>query len=1539
MGFPSDTTSRNSSLDRLNVAHRAIARRRKSTTSALRLAAGGAVEALEGRRLLAVVNAGEFAYFYNGANSYKITVEGSGSFTFTAAVHPAMGGGVSLEEVPMTVFGRAGGPVDYAGGYQTTLPAGSANTALPAFDIYSILSSDTSADSSLAITQYTPATATTRGFSTPFADNGGSFITQMVDPGQQSPVTVAAGNGGVFIGARQNFNNTPVSLVTSLTRNASIAVGPGVVLPRNQDLLPGIFINGSVNNLFIGGTITGKVDVSGSANTFYAGNVITGDPTNGNLTNVIGARNFSFGGDLRNLIVDGGVGTVSGAPNNFIPGTDVYVGGRVQQIKAGLEFRASLEVGGGTGKYTDGSDLVELETRDITNVTAASVGDSFDSFQLVNRGVANNDSFARPQILGSYESDDRGIDDQVTLTGSINNGDRFNDNADYYGVPLIAGQAINIQSVSTFGDAYVAVFDPDNRLVATDRSNQNNASFQGQSFRFTPTTAGLFRVAILPVSPTQRINAPRPYTLTLDRLGDVAIGGVTTGTSGTTGGDIYLTQAGSETPSVGLRARRNDIGAILAAGDLYGASSADANGATGREAVLDNPIIANRGNIRSVSAANISRLINGRYGLIPNIVASRTVGRVMADGYLYINDSGLNSSNLQPSNNLTTGGDWQVIQAGGDFSGNISVGGGIGVIRAGSVAARIQNLPGYFEMDADSSGRDGFIGLIDVANDLGTFRYGGPAISAGANSVGSNVRFMRVGGTVYRDAGAGAGQNNVISSSRTVQITDDSGAIVSITPILGEDFDNTPDTTTGSNGDDPTTGTPVDDGVIGTGSGGNPIGTNPDMPGSPIGTNNGSPFLPTLPGNGGIADPVVTPPDTRPRTSTGRVVGGTLTISTYPTRLGGSVIFRVEASDPSPDDPQSIGVEISTSGSTGADIGEIVANSFGTAVVSDPDPLDNNSQPTKQTPLQLALTGSNKEVIITGARTGVFDIHGANGGTDFTQIFNATDGEIVNVEAGSVVALEAEYLGVARPSGGVQLDGFANAAAGANVYPFNQTKNLINVDNALSIVARGPIGNVLANDVQLLEANGDNRNVKGTFEGIVAPIVATTSFRRVDIGEGLANSGTGETSFGGIYSSDTIGLVSNDNGNGDLQGDVIAGRYIEGIRLNGDASILNADILESGTGQTQNDDGTTTDTGFRVGLETNSFLINANTSTGLDGIGDIRVLGTGGIINTRVLAQNMGTTTVAPSGFGTLNSTFFSSGGGTMKGLISGGLGIRNTQYTGGASIGDVVATGGGELLDLNKFTRSVRGSQGGYYEYQTGQSFNAANDVYLTIGTSPADSTVVGVTNSGIISDSSIIASTSISSVRAFDFRSFDTNSLRPSDELFPNTINFANSIGAIAAKRNIDGLRVVGGQLGTFSAGGSVSNTRVQVRADLGEVIVKKNILGTTSFNVTTGSIGSFRVGGNMNGTIFTDRGIGSIIIDGDVRSARDQGGIYTTGDIGQVKIGGVVKDGSYIRARKSLKSLTLNGDFQSGAIIRAARFGAVRIRGSNEGTLQEN
>ncbi|HMB96833.1 MAG TPA: hypothetical protein VKK61_12395, partial [Tepidisphaeraceae bacterium] len=129
--------------------------------------------------------------------------------------------------------------------------------------------------------------------------------------------TIGLTDGGAYIGATTlstltaPANNIPI--ITTSQRRFGMRPSSAGTLYAGLEVAPG----NSLGKFFLGGTITGLVDVPGSMDEFYAGNVLTGDArglgsdTDPATDTIWPDKNFYIGGDIRNLISANGFGTIS----------------------------------------------------------------------------------------------------------------------------------------------------------------------------------------------------------------------------------------------------------------------------------------------------------------------------------------------------------------------------------------------------------------------------------------------------------------------------------------------------------------------------------------------------------------------------------------------------------------------------------------------------------------------------------------------------------------------------------------------------------------------------------------------------------------------------------------------------------------------------------------------------------------------------------------------------------------------------------------------------------------------------------------------------------------------------------------------------------------------------------------------------------------------------------------------------------------------------------------------------------------------------
>lgn len=1408
--------------------------------------------------------------------------------------------------------------------------------------LYAIIGNKVTSDLSLNVSVIDPIT----GLLDPYSGAGGSIYTNMVTG--QNHVFSLGPTGGVYLGNRTLDPNQALTVpVLGADRDTSFIGGSvGVKLPKT--VRPGIYIDGTIRSIYFAGTITGSININGSIDTLYAGNILVGDPLDGAVNQV---DNFFVNGDMRNLLVKGGIGTLSGTEDIFSPGLDLLMNGRIQQLKGGDGFRGSADIGGNTSEQTIGAALSELEF--VNRLSLQNRERIAFASNLIVDPISRNDTPETAQIIGSYFSKNRKRGGQATLNGSLNNGSQFGDATDYYGVPLLAGQAIQVQVAPTAGaGVFLSVIDPEGRIYATDLSNQNAGAFLNRPIQVVADKPGVWK---LRVTSAVTGNVDQPYALTMDKLGEMAIGGLVTGTSASSNGGITSDRVYLDNPNMGIRVRNADFGAIVANG-LFETLLTDAS--TGRDTVFGNPVEVSNGNLRSVTAVRIARYddATAATGNYPAFSVPRgSIGLLRSDTDLYANINALTVSGGNPSRQTLVGGDIQIVQAAEDLTGTFVANGSIGQIRGGTIAVGPDPTghpnvaspePGYFGINQDDRGR-AELGLIDSTGGIGVFSQGGPVIDVGN---GGNVRYMRAGGPIYRSANAGSGLTQVFTGqNKSVIIPDDSGATITITPFDGETIAAVDDTdpNSGGNGGVTDPGDPF-------GGNGDPTGTGTNIP-DPFGGNGNpgqgstipDPFSPTpgdttggSDGDDGTNDGLPDPED----------IVGTVQVTTYPTNGRGLIVIDVTCDT---------GIAINTTNGVG-DISRVRSvgrsqdnlTTLGTNVI---DPATNTPgdlarlNPSRLDPLQIE-EGTSLDVIFTGTTTNVFQVEGtsATGAQDFTRILNNTDGELVNIRAGDVGFISAASLGVTKPVNGVKIEPRVNVTdtrftTVLGAAPFNQQRLGIFIENAVDIRSRGPLGNILSNGiVQNLAANSDNKPIKNYNEGIVAPIVGVgddSAYRAIDIGEGLASSGSGNFSFAGIFVEGNVGPITNANGGGDLRGDVLIGNYLEGIRLGNGASILDADILLN---TTPLGNAVATVLGnVGLGSEAANIVSNVGTPLGdnsiLFGIGDINLTGNGGILNSRINGFNMGRITTDKFSYGVINSTITSSGAATMRGMDVGGLGIRSSTYSGGSFIGSVKANGNGKVLDIRNFSTSARPDEFVYFDAATGIAPNAANSLNLFLGTTKKVTKIEGVTNAGVLQDSNVSSSRTIGSVSAWEIRGVNTAGARPRDNLYPMQIVGPESIGSITTTNNINGLRISGGNIENITAGRDITQFQLNSNNRVRLLQAGRNYLGTANFNlINNGSLVEFRVKGNVNGTGFAQQGIRSIIVGGNLGSASSQGGLHSAKDINVVQVFGDISGTALLDADRTIKDLFVAGDIQKDATVRASNYGAQKINGTVFGNI---
>lgn len=1351
-------------------------------------------------------------------------------------------------------------------------------------------------------------------------------------------VTGPATGGGIVLGALtlnptgggQNVDNIPIISATANPGQFTFVAAGNVT--------PGLKVtSGNFGSFLFGGTITGNVSIHGSINQFYAGWIVTGESSGESDTGIVTVpQNFSVDGDLRDLISAGSLGTddsndgllATGKPR-YSSGFDMHVGGRIGQINTQTNFLGSLTVADSNPLQglPSATPEIEVEERGSGN------SDFWDAGILgtPSGGTAapflNNDTFNTAQYVGA---DSNG---NILISGTLQSTAAIADYVDYYAVPLMAGQVVTVQlTESTTGPTPVGaaaggfldagVFDPDGRLIATDTNRIDVTQTQEQPFQFTADRPGVYRVAVASTTnlnfdaaggnPIQR--GTFPYTLSIQHVGNLAIGGLVAG-------GIILDNPGGASTITGTGTTSSNI-------DAFHVLNGDLGAAVGATSVISEygdtgfsifSFAVDNGNLRDVEGAQIGTLNAGTISNDPSVsVPLGSVGLLRATGSILAwNVFVASAVQLTQAQSAATaiGGDYQWVDASaGTFIGDLIANGNIGTIRANDMATVTAS---YLQVNASfNPALHGTIDLIDSQGNIGTVA-GGPAITTGP---GGNLRYVHIGpqATVFSDRlfGGGLPQQTLYQPGETAVITDDSGTVVSLTPV-----------------------------------GGTPVAN----------------FNPNNPQYSAPAS---------------------LTVLTLPVRgSGGAAIVRVISSD---------GLAVAASGAGGpqsAEIGTIQLDGTGTAVKnnntlqggnggtgggSPPPPPTGNvpgaglpggppikttataasarfvlptvpNVPTLAAGLPLTLTYSGAVKIDTFEVTGTPLLPGDGslvpGVGNVTALSNTTGGEIVNIHLNS--------LGTLTSSGAVGIpveSNTPNAVLGLVhnplsedsgrsgepwIYPFLDPTSMVRVTgNIVSISVAQGLGNVYAGYITSPGApgagtqavgtgtisNGLDGNIGSISAPIIGPVVSAGSLGSVVASAGFAPHGSGAVGGAGLYAVGVIGPVVS---NGDFRGEMVS-RFEQSSLVVNNGSIAQASI------------GNLAEFDFaeaRAGAVLIQGAITPITKPQLD-IGSITVNGNGGIIGTEFLADHIGTITVSNSGFGIFDSAITLLGEGTLAGVAAGGYGIRDGLFTGGASFGSIAARGNGGNLPVTNFSASVRQSEAGTQFTSSGTPISFLNDIDSFLGTSAANPSVIGVTDSGVIEDLTVEGSRDLTSVTAYSIRGRDLSTLPTVvagfvPALTPNvtTFNVANAIGVIAVAGPVNGLNLTTGRTSKYTFGGDVSAMDLTVAGPIGNLVFKSSLLDNSSINAIgpSGHIGSLTIDGNLAGSVTATTYIQMLHVLGSIT------GTVQAARIGTIHISGAVGTGG-LTINGPLTNLIVDNTFgPTGSPIQVnGNAGTIRIHG---------
>ena len=1337
-------------------------------------------------------------------------------------------------------------------------------------------------------------------------------------PYSMNPMPVAAGvelpdnTGPLYLGLKYLIDDNVItinSLDAALTTEGS---SPFTGQTYNGRIRPGLYtVSSDLGGFYFGGAVTGNVRIEGSLGEFYAGAIITGDAANERQfdSSAYQIDNFAVYGDVNTIVAGQGIGNNSdqdgGAGDNYRPGTDFAIGGRVGQIRAAGMITASADVRNDRPAAdfdptaTDFTQLSNVRQEIEGNGTDANL--AFTGGSIIAPATANN-SFDNYEPLGSSP------DGTLVVNGNAGGG------VDYYGVPMIAGGILSLQVVG--GTQLLYVYDPQGRLVASnsDDNPQTASITAGSTFQVPADTPGTYRIAV---------QFGGSYTLNLSGLGDAGIGGIRAGFG------VGLDAVSATGDAITLR--QGDIGSIDGTlGDVAGGGAIRSVAANLRS-VTGNSV----GSGTNVSAGNFS-IANGDV----SVRAKGTIGRLEGTnaaandtgGFAFVNFFGVLDADGLPILSEAIGDDIQVVRAARDLGGNFIAGRGIGSIVAGRDFAANGGPNGSIRVNVDNRGDDGFVDIVSVGRDFGasydTQANGyvvteGPAIDVG---VGGDFRYLDVPpqtgpgiGRTGRDpffGGFVVDEYTNVDPGQTFSFTDDSGTDATIDPGRGtvaldgtltnagtlalltypvrsggvilatvvSDRDVTISTTAKGTGDT------VEVGNLRLSGDGRPV-INAQPSDSFGGTDTSN--APTLQLQGSLQQPnsIVDP------TNGG---GGLNDINV--TLNGGNVdVLSIDG----------FGLTGAINENNGGKFSDIVNNSAG-------EILDLNAASVGLlSAKRIGVPKTRGDANLEGAVDRIVSTYGV----DYTNYYPfvhqenliAVQGGIVDVRGDVIGNIFAGYTGGfslagafdttapqttggggggggnAGGGGGNAGGGGGNAGGGggfASTLPpgalpitlggtdfgnpgggngaanalgtgdgIGNSNGTVSTTTGAFDVDPSTTGELTA-VIQNVTANSDGVDDPNVFEGIVAPIVAMTpeannivgEVRFVDVGEGLDTGGSGDDGRGLIGAEAYIVNVTANNA--DIRGDIVANE-ISSVTLN-NGSLISADVLASVDPNTARQAPFTffpnEVSAFQFALEsTETNDVNAPVYE----IDRVSVTGNGGILGTNIFAPDVDTVTVADGGFGIFRSTVIATNEGTVNDVDAGGLGLRNVTIGMGRNVNTVTARGDAELLNLKDFTDEVNYS--GFADRTvdpfTGVELSPANDLRLAVGL-PRDAFPRRrrVTNSGVLENVRITGNGDLGTLTGSVSRSNTSADTPPTT--FQET---ANGIGQ------------------GNNQGDTFANT-----VNFGQTVGDINVRSSYGLQVTAGVLDSFTAAKDMLNT-----------------------NLQTSGRIRDVAVGGLIDGNSFVTA----------------------------------------
>jgi hypothetical protein len=1554
---------------------------RPRSQRAIRAAVEHVCEKLESRRLLTTFVGGgvvhgvvqENTYTYLDANQNTIKV--------------ALWGTITAEFLFVKVA-----PNNNTSVVGAVAPTAANITAKAGADLFAIYVASASPTASISIAEENTA-ANSGNPMEGFAASGQNAIT--ANPAQGgNPIIVMplANSGAVWIGARSFLRlpngmlaTTPTDGIPILSVPLAMQVG---VRPVTADdtLLAGIVTapGVSLNRIFIGGQLTGRVDLGGSINTFYAGDIWTGDATGlipGEQPSLASLQhNFNVSGDINNLLALGRIGTegvsAQGTPD-YETGFRLSVSGHIGQVNTqegvmGSIYAANLPTLKGLGvpqteEYITGPAPMANSGETFFEGNTPSSDGSEGVPSLADNATFEDDSAPEAQFLGTPFSSAQGHN-AVQLEGTLDDTTGVADALDVYAIALGAEQTITATlkaPVTEAGVLQLGILSPEygngatsaTSLLASTYSAQNPYRLANQSITFTSTDAGVYYFAIGFDGDTNFAGADSvlygavDYEFDVTGVKNLGIGAIVAANNIDLTSDVAINQTtGAETSEPSLRADYGDIGAIITT--TGGVIVAGDSGVGGEAVAL--PITATTGSIRVIQTGSIGSEVNAEVGLGPDLDVAGNVGTIRttaAGGVLYLNpafDDDVTATGV--SNGLSSsapiGGDYQLIDCAGLFAANLVADGSIGTIRALNVG--LTDLAPVLHVNAKNSKTPGDIDLIDVTGtQFGTLSAGGPQIITGPNG---NVRYIHIapGATIYNDNffGGEIDQPITYAAGATAALTDDSGVPFSIVPYRGQ---------SNVSGD---AGAPVTTTNTGTTTGET----------STIGADTLTLETYGIEDKGGVVVISVT------------CTAGTINVTTAGTTTGTTTGTTGVVADGT--GPTSISVDTAANGvkdlNGSVDFGSINMVGGGTTLTFTPPGTNIGAvvgAAFTPGPGGANAVAQDDSATFSGKTPiNVYDLFAttaAGGGAlaGMTNVDNKTSGEIVNFQAQDVQTLEAATLGVASSNVDAPV---AGATVYSNVFPFHEQRTLIQIGgtligdgatgdptagtagNAVTIESTGALGNILCNGTigNVLPDVGATR-LEGTTEGIVGPIYAASpgggaspdsgNILNINIGLGLGNSGSGNYATTGIFADNYIGTITNQNGS-DIRGDIVS---------LGDANGLETAV----TTTVNNNDGTTTTT----------TTVTAGTGPY---IGAIDLTDGGSIINASILTP----TTLAQA----IQSTSSSGTGFIIEDPNNGGTNANPADAK--FAVGAINLTGNGGIIGTDMLIGGIRSVSVAGFGIIQSSIIGLSDDIVGSISAAGYGIRSCTITGQNGINSIAAVGSGKELKVTSFSTAVRQSESGATVDVYSGQPLDVYNDLdlflGVNAKSPTRKGSTEAGVIADTYLTGegglGSITAWRIvghpQTAAttviqqlaqeiddtptmtmnfaqSIGKIIVAEN---TTDLTVTTANIGTFKSGGNVISTRFNVAGeintvtagflSGSTYFnvtgpDGVIGYLATTGGlnasITASADIDEILVGADLGS-SNITSGGNLDELYVKGNVLKGANVIVARtIGTLTIR----------